>query len=55
MPGGGAKAPRLPAESAAAAVMEGTAVIRESTVSILSPVRSVAPLEGGVPQRTARP
>ena len=27
--------------------MEGTAVIRESTVSILSPARSVAPLEGG--------
>ena len=32
MPGGGAKTPRLPAERAAAAVMEGTAVIRDNTV-----------------------
>ena len=48
MPVGGAKAPRLPAERAAAAVMEGTAVIRDNTVSIPSPTRSVATLSAGI-------
>ena len=46
-PEGGAKAPRLPAESAAAAVMVGTAVIRDNTVSMPSPARSVATPLGG--------
>ena len=48
MPVGGAKAPRLPAERAAAAVMDGTAVIRDNTVSMPSPTRSVATLSAGI-------
>ena len=53
-PGGGANTPRLPAESAAAAVMSGAAVTRESTVSMPSPTRSEAnPSAGTVPNRTA--
>ena len=53
-PGGGAKAPRLPAESAAAARISGTAVIRDSIVSIPSPTTSEAePSPGTAPKRTA--
>ena len=54
MPGGGANAPRLPAESAAAAVTSGTAVTTDSTVSMPSPTSSEAP-SAGWPKRTARP
>jgi len=53
-PGGGANAPRLPAESAAAARISGTAVTSESTVSMPSPTTSAASSEGA-PKRTARP
>ena len=53
-PGGGAKAPRLPADSAAAAWISGTAVTSESTVSMPSPTTSGAP-SSGAPKRTARP
>ena len=51
-PSGGTKAPRLPAESAAAAGTRGAALTSESTVSTPSPTRSVEP---GTPKRTARP
>ena len=53
-PGGGANAPRLPAESAAAAVNSGTAATTDSTVSIPSPTSSVAP-SAGWPNLTAKP
>ena len=43
MPGGGTKAARLPAESEAAPGSAGTAATRESTVSMPSPTRRVAP------------
>ena len=49
------KEPRLPAESAAAAVMSGTAVTSDSTVSMPSPTRSGATPSAGAPKRTARP
>ena len=52
-PGGGAKAPRLPAESAAAAMVPGSAATMERTVSIPSPTSSVS--AAGSPKRTARP
>ena len=52
--GRSANAPRLPAESAAAAVMAGTAVTSDSTVSMPSPTRSEAP-SAGRPNLTARP
>ena len=53
-PGGGANAPRLPAESAAAAVNSGTAATTDSTVSMPSPTSSVAP-SAGWPNLTAKP
>jgi len=53
--GGGEKEPRLPAESAAAAVIPGTAVTSDSTVSMPSPTRSGATESAGIPKRTARP
>ncbi len=53
-PGGGAKTPRLPAESAAAAPISGTAVTSESTVSMPSPTTSEARPSAGRPEsRTA--
>ena len=55
MPGGGTKAARLPADSAAAAGSAGTAATRESTVSMPSPTRRVAPSPAGALKRTAWP
>ena len=48
--GRGANAPRLPAESAAAAPISGTAVMRDSTVSIPSPTTSEASPSAGTAQ-----
>ena len=55
VPGGGAKAARLPAESAAAASSAGTAATRERTVSMPSPARRVAGSAHGGMKRTACP